>query len=300
MMSWLRGSRCCKCRDVSSRKDFDTIKKSFNDAGYTLLESEYLNGKQKLNYICPRGHEYHTNWNIWQQGQRCPYCNGAMLHIEDIKKELALDGYTVNSDKYITGSKIKYTCNNGHEGSISMGNWRNGKRCAICYGNFKKSIEYIRPYFEAEGYNIVSGEYSNAHTKLLIKCDKGHVYKSSWHNWQSGKRCPICPSKQSKFEKEVRSYINDITDHKYITNDRTVLVNPITARRFELDLYFPNLRKAIECNGSYWHSSNKVILRDKIKKEQCVHNNIDLLVITDIQWSTDKEHTKTLIKHFLE
>lgn len=299
MMTWNKGSRCCKCRDMLSKKDFNVIKKSFEDAGYILLTDVYTNSKQKLQYICPNGHKYHTHWNMWQQGHQCPYCNGSMIHIDDIKKELLLEGYKVTVDGYASGSKVKYICNNGHSGSITMSNWRSGRRCLICSGNSVKSIDDVKLSIEEAGYYLISDKYINAHTKLLIKCNEGHTYKSSWHNWQSGKRCPVCPTKQSKFEKEIRAYIEEIISFSYTTNDKTLLINPITLRRLELDIYIPELRKAIECNGNYWHSKNKVILRDKIKEEQCIINDIDLLVITDNQWVANKDDTKRCIKHFL-
>ena len=39
-----------------------------------LLTNKYINNKQKLNYICPKGHRHSINWNSWRCGHRCPIC----------------------------------------------------------------------------------------------------------------------------------------------------------------------------------------------------------------------------------
>jgi len=54
---------------------YEEIRKSFESEGYKLLTKEYKNSKQKLEYICPKGHKHSMRWNNWQQGQRCPNCN---------------------------------------------------------------------------------------------------------------------------------------------------------------------------------------------------------------------------------
>jgi hypothetical protein len=52
----------------------DFIKFEFEKEGYQLLTVEYKNNRQKLNYICPNGHQHSIIWNSWQQGKRCPTC----------------------------------------------------------------------------------------------------------------------------------------------------------------------------------------------------------------------------------
>ena len=39
------------------------IKEQFEKEGYTLLTTEYINNKQKLDYICPKGHKNTIRWN---------------------------------------------------------------------------------------------------------------------------------------------------------------------------------------------------------------------------------------------
>ena len=51
----------------------------------------------------------------------------------------------------------------------------------------KLSIEHIRPFFEAEGCNLLSTEYINSGVKLEYICPKCEQYrKISWNSWQRG------------------------------------------------------------------------------------------------------------------
>lgn len=70
--------------------------------------------------------------------------------------------------------------------------------------NIKKSFDEVNAYVVSFGYELLSKEYLSAHRKLKFKCDKGHIYEASWHNFRSGKRCPVCAGK--------RQSINDLKD----------------------------------------------------------------------------------------
>ena len=296
--SWQQGQRCPFCAG-NSNLTLKQVNKSFENVGYTLLTKKYINTKTKLEYVCSIGHKYHTNWNSWQQGHRCPYCGGSKIDIVKISQEFSIENYSIISNNLDCKGRIKYMCPKGHQHYITYSNWKQGKRCSFCSGNNKKTVEDISLIVEKEGYTLISKEYTNAHKKLTIKCPKNHIFKSSWHNWDSDKRCPVCPSQQSKFEKEIKLFISNL-GVTYSTNDRTVLINPETNHSLELDLFFPQLNKAIECNGVYWHSRTDVYNRDKIKKKLCVNKDIDLLIITDEEWIVEKSNIKNKIKLFID
>jgi hypothetical protein len=85
--------------------------------------------------------------------------------------------------------------------------------------------------------------------------------------------------------------VNKIYSGSVIYNDRKQIINPNTGRFLELDIWFPDLNKAIECNGIYWHKRKKAIARDKIKQWFCEQQGIDLLVITDEEWPSEIDET---------
>jgi hypothetical protein len=50
---------------------------------------------------------------------------------------------------------------------------------------------------------------------------------------------------------------------------------------YELDIYFPSFKLAIEYCGKRWHSMEDARKRDKIKIDRCLENNIILIVIKE-------------------
>jgi len=71
--NWQQGKRCPHCSN-KIKKTIKVIKSEFEKENYKLITKIYKNNKQKLNYICPKGHRHSIRWDMWQQGQRCPVC----------------------------------------------------------------------------------------------------------------------------------------------------------------------------------------------------------------------------------
>jgi hypothetical protein len=56
----------------------------------------------------------------------------------------------------------------------------------LTYGEVRKDVEAV-------GYEMISKEYINSATPIIVKCDKSHdPYKVKYGNFQSGRRCPTC------------------------------------------------------------------------------------------------------------
>jgi len=191
--NWSANHRCPSCAG-NIKLHIEFIKKSFEDEGYTLLSEEYINNRQKLNYTCPNGHEHGTTWFNWSTGHRCPYCTGqGKSTIEDVKLAFKLEGYILKSNVYVNiNTKLECVCPNGHETSMTFGNFKQGYRCKYCAGNVRHDIYYIKNEFEKEGYVLLSKNYVNNKTKLSYRCSFGHVHYITWSDWKTGYRCPTC------------------------------------------------------------------------------------------------------------
>lgn len=55
----------------------------------------------------------------------------------------------------------------------------------------KFSQEYVRSFFESEGYSLLD-EYKDCKTKLEYICPKGHSGKMTFDNFSRGERCKAC------------------------------------------------------------------------------------------------------------
>lgn len=136
--NWNKTRRCPVCARVTTsekqKMDFNVVKNSFTSNGYILLTDHYINGKQKLHYICPNNHHHSITWNDWNSGRRCFFCFGSSRHsMSFIRSEFAKEGYSVLKSNYTNcHSYINFKCTMGHEGKMSWNNWRHGKRCKKC------------------------------------------------------------------------------------------------------------------------------------------------------------------------
>jgi hypothetical protein len=183
---------------MGKKLTIEFIREQFEKEGYTLLSTVYKNNRQKLDYICPRGHRHSISWTGWKQNQRCPCFSGLMRPtIEFIRAEFKKEGYELLSTIYEDNhSKLDYICSRRHKHSVCWAAWNSSEkvRCPYCAGNARLTIEFIRSEFEKEGYTLLTTVYKNNKQKLEYVCSSSEKHKHSirWDNWKSGGRCPEC------------------------------------------------------------------------------------------------------------
>jgi len=62
--NWQQGHKCpCCAGNVKLTVEF--IKEKFKKEGYSLLSDRYTCANQKLDYVCPTGHEHAISWTMW-------------------------------------------------------------------------------------------------------------------------------------------------------------------------------------------------------------------------------------------
>lgn len=282
---------------MSKKLTYEFVRSQFENGGYDLLTTEYINCKQKLDYICPKGHRHSIIWNNWYSGRRCPYCAGRPpINISFVRSEFTKEGYILLTDKYINHrQKLEFVCPNGHKHSICWGNWKTGDRCSYCAGLTKKNVRFIKSEFAKEGYVLLTDKYENCKQKLSYICPNSHRHKIRWSEWQSGRRCPECVGIISKGEIEVKNFIESL-GIKISSNDRNQIFNPNTGNGFELDIFMPNLNRAVEYNGIYWHKDKT---RDLLKQQLCKSKDIELLTIWENEWKMQTRVCKNKIMKFI-
>jgi len=132
--------------------------------------------------------------------------------------------------------------------------------------------------------------------KLLFKCLKCNEFcKKTLMAFERGSLCPKCfPNIISKPELEVRDFIISCGIKDAIFNDRK-LIHPK-----ELDIYIPSKNFAIEFNGLYFHTIDKVGKKHHLSKtEECKKNNVKLFHIFSDEWINRPNIIKSMIKHRL-
>lgn len=202
MVSWNNfqsGKRCKKCNDLKNsrtrRISLDTVISEISKEGFKVVDAkDFQNSTSKIIVSCKNGHEYSTTWNRFQVGKRCPQClkldfNRVTSLIDDINYSLISSEGFKNST-----SELTVCCDKGHIYTTNWAKLYSGQRCLEC---IKVPLDRVITYVEENGYKVVSSDnYDTSTSKILLSCDKGHIFKTSWNNFKNGRRCPQCNKKQ--------------------------------------------------------------------------------------------------------
>lgn len=155
--------------------------------------------------------------------------------------------------------------------------------------------DFVTPLFTKEEY--VNCEDDN---NLMWKCKEcGNIIQSDTFVHQSHLvRCLKChplTEPTSKGENEIVDFIRSFYTDEIIQNTRQI----ISPR--EIDIYIPELNKAIEFNGIFWHSLEKGTEETYHinKTRDCEKLGISLIHIYDFEWSYNKVACKNMIMRFL-
>ena len=126
------------------------------------------------------------------------------------------------------------------------------------------------------------GKYDGQPIYYTFKCNKcGNIFKDDFH---SG--LPICRNcnptlnGSSNQEEDIYNFIKSVYSGTVIRHDRNILNGK------ELDFYFPDLKVAIEYNGTYWHGYRKDTtlslseFKKKIEEKRLICESKDIRLIT--------------------
>lgn len=300
-----RGCPECKKRTISrklSRTHEDYVRQVKEISPDIEVIGTYINSNTKVKFHCLIDDYI---WDVYPnsilKGVGCPRCAQKERYTTITFKEKM---FNIHPDIEIVGeyvninTKVKCMCQNGHMFNGLPKNLYKGEGCPICAGNAKKTHEqYVKEVSQINDEIEVLGNYINCNTPIQHRCKKcnyiwvskpGHVLK--WHG------CPICHS--SIGERTVEKYLNDHSIRyirQYIFEDcKNIRVLPF-------DFYLCDLNVCIEYDGiqhfqpiDYFGGEEefaKLNLRDKIKTDYCLSNNIPLLRIgynEDVNQSLDK------------
>jgi hypothetical protein len=289
------GQGCMECRLENRRTGlYEFLERSIEKHGdkydYSSVK-EYKNSKTKVSIICQKHGEFKISSDKHLSGQGCAEC-----------KKLGLQGF-IEKAKLIFGTKYDY----------SLVNYTNNKATVdiICkeHGVYKRRIqdhlsgigcpECSYDKFRISAKDFISRSKIKHNSKyeypdnILFKSNKDKVEvicKEHGSFYQKvnahlrGHGCPIC--KNSYGEDKLTNYfkknkIRYLPQYKF-DDCRNILPLPF-------DFYLPEYNICIEYNGEQHYKPieyfggiealSKQILRDKIKKEYCYHNNIHLIII---------------------
>ena len=157
--------------------------------------------------------------------------------------------------------------------------------------------------------SLRSRNEDSSYRKVRVSCRScGEIYTQyvyKFMNSYSGSAYGICKKcscfSHSHLEDAVFSYIKSITNTEIITNDKSLIINPVTGKPLEVDLYLPEYKLAIEVNGSYWHSENIKSCKKyhQTKFILCKNQGIHLVSLYDIDWLYNRSKVENILKSII-
>lgn len=116
------------------------------------------------------------------------------------------------------------------------------------------TYEYVKEQIEKEGYELLSKEYSNNSSKLLLQCPEKHIAQISYGKFQTGVRCLSCWKirKKEKYTKSfdyVKDYIEsrnyELISDKYVNNRQKLTM--VCPEKHTISLSFSSFQQNIRC-----------------------------------------------------
>ena len=254
-----------------------------------LLPSQVRCGSDKyVWWKCKHGHEWQSRISH-RTGKKtgCPVCAGqkVVAGFNDLATkfpELVKEwNYEKNNGLLPTqvpcGShrKVWWRCNQGHEWEASLADRTRGNKCPYCGG--KKVLagfndfEFKFPLVAKEWHPTKNGDLKpNMFTwcsgkKVWWLCPVcGHEWQTSIsHRSSRGTGCPKCSSVHSTSFSEqavfyyLKRYFSDALNRHKLSDNNGL---------FEVDVYLPSIKVAVEYDGDYWH--RKRVTNDKNKEKR--------------------------------
>ena len=260
-----------------------------------LTPEEVIPGSgQNVWWKCQRGHEWQATIGSRNAGRGCPYCSGrytikgendlqtvnpTLAKEWNIEKNTGLTPMDVmpNSDK-----KVWWKCSNGHEWQATINSRNSGVGCPYCSGRYpikgENDLQTLNPaiatewHYEKNDGLIPADVMPNSDKKVWWKCRKGHEWQAVISSRTRGNGCPICSSeKNTSFPEYALVY--------YLKKYGLEVIHSYREQGYELDVYIPVLRIAIEYDGYLWHKDKTQ--QDLAKNYKCAMDGIKLYRIRE-------------------
>lgn len=156
------------------------------------------------------------------------------------------------------------------------------------YSTYEDFTKALFNYIEKTGFSPTSSQVENKFS--LSKQTILNII-----NRKNRRDLLFCNMSTSSSEIEILNFLKTIYSGEIIVNDRSVLNGK------ELDIYLPELKLAIEFNGLFWHSEDKVGKKYHYDKYiECKNKDIALYTIWEHIYKDSSEKVLGFLKALIE
>lgn len=245
----------------------------------SLVVKKYLGG-QRWQCLCDCGNicVKHHNHLLDGRAHRCKICGAEAKGFINIKGQRF--GMLV-AQRYIGNKNWECLCDCGNTKIVSGFNLRNNSTTSCgCKNNHftREELENFSEKFKKENNRL---PFLNEIAEGFGVTPKNMSYFISTRDAHN----LINNSFSSVEEREIASLFKDIKDIRI--GDRTII------KPYELDIYIPDKKLAIEFNGNYWHSEEqKKETYHQEKTIACAKKGIRLIHIFEYEWNDEAKQQK--------
>ena len=267
---------------------------NYEKNGKLKPENCTTNSGKQVWWKCNNGHEWQSRISHRNNGISCPYCSGRYAikcenDLATLNPKLAKEWNYEKNSKFKpedftanSGKKVWWKCLKGHEWQATIDSRSNGFGCPYCSGRYaikgENDLTTINPKLASEWNYDKNGNIkpeditANSGKKVWWKCLKGHEWQATIVNRNIGNGCPICNSERStSFPEYAIEY--------YLKKHNIEALHTYKEKGYELDIYIPSKKIAIEYDGYFYHKNKKK--QDLDKNIKCKNDGIKLYRIRE-------------------
>lgn len=269
---------------LTEEEFFRRVKKAHGDR-YDLSKTVFSGSKTPVVVTCKIHGEFSTKPHNFSKGTNCPKCARIEASLKTRKgtayfvakfREVHGDKYTY-PERVDSINKIEITCTEHGVFLQNVHDHIRGHGCPRCFYDDTGTAFTYEEFWKKHGRDgyIMKG-FTKAVEPATITClEHGLTYETTPHDFavSPGGRCPQCANVSSPHRAVLNMFPNEAVE----VNSRNII------KPYELDVYYPEHRLAVEVNGLYFHSTAKLespIYHER-KFRDCEEKGVQLIQIWD-------------------
>jgi len=275
-----------------------------------------INNRIYINAICSCGNKYNCSLSNFlnKQYKQCKTCgiksraDKLKTSFKELNKIADKNNYKfLNKNKFSIKGRYPFINKDGYIVITSIDAMKRNFGANKFDISNPYTIHNIKNFIKINNINceLISTQYFGKEYPLEFKCECGDKFISTWHYFMSdsARCCPKCWSKTSSGEEKVNNLLSNLKInfiYQYSFDDCKY------KNLLSFDFYLPSYNACIEVNGiqhyepiEFFGGEKGFIYqqkRDKIKKDYCKLNDINLIEISYKDLKNEKYKNKIINK----
>ena len=252
-------NECFKRRHIK-KVERSEVEKTLRDKDFILLTTGHIDFWSKIDIRCSKhNHEWTTKYGHFERGNsNCVYCGHNAPSFDDMVKVIESKNavFVERLHKVDTAANIILRCLiHNHEWTTNSADIMRGDDwCYYCgVEAMRTPYETIKQAVESRGGILLTVSCSGSWTKVMVKCEKGHDFETTFDRINAGRWCPKCRfgKKQAQCQHLIEDFLNEAALTEY--NKFWWQVTD-KGRKMKFDAYFPTLGLVGEYDGEqhFW------------------------------------------------